>query len=256
VNVSYLSYGFDNDEWKGKDIVFNGHYEISVPSNATQLFYEIDSSDHSNNWQQLVTTKTVIDNDAPWIRDLTNGTPTRSSNFEFNASVMDNLRMKEVCLVYWNASDNRTVCKDWLSKDLTFDIQVPAKWTKIHYYFTALDNSGNLNRTAEKILETSALDTGIPKGPDSGKPKGPNQPPNNNGSNVIPPPNNGHASELIDYYPIIILLMFLFFFAIVLLWSSNRNGNLTKDGTIPASSYEAVDDLSEEKDGKMGKEEE
>jgi parallel beta-helix repeat protein len=153
VNSVTVKYWFDDGSPENATMVrvngdaFNGDYfkNITVPSRAFYLHYQISASDLIGFWNNTIKkVLKVIDNDPPVITENTSAIPTTGDNFTINISVIDNIKVSEVYLEYW--FDNNPPINNTLTKQNQFyntTITVPDNATILKYIISAIDNSSN-----------------------------------------------------------------------------------------------------------------
>ncbi|NIV67625.1 hypothetical protein GWN43_02060, partial [Candidatus Bathyarchaeota archaeon] len=130
---------------------------IFIPSDSLdELHYRFFAVDNSSN--EIITELkdvTILDNDSPTIgEDITPPTIETDTNLSISISVIDNIGLDKVWIVYRygdgpgeNRSMNRSSGSSW-----EFLLKVPATVADIHYHIGASDTSGNVNLTAEKSV--------------------------------------------------------------------------------------------------------
>jgi len=144
----YVLYWTDVSTPANMTMALSGNYSlmITVPPGASMLHYIISAVDSAGNWASLNQTNlTVLDNKAPWsIVDLSPLMSYTGLNYTFNATVMDNIGVNEVYVVYWtdvSGSANETTALT--GGFYTFTATIPVSATMLYYKFVAVDASGN-----------------------------------------------------------------------------------------------------------------
>jgi parallel beta-helix repeat protein len=135
-------------------------FSVQIPNNATEFSYLITAYDFSNNNQSLVRTMDVKDNDRPKIEDCS----TKSEDsFIFIAEVQDNIGISEVEVEYRFDNGTLTIMNLLLMEDMYENsISIPVNKDRIYYKISAVDNSGNMNITNEKEINTSKAEISKP----------------------------------------------------------------------------------------------
>jgi len=134
---------------------------ITVADTLDTLYYFFSATDASSNWN-ITSTKavTIYDNDPPEFTDHTFSVGYTGDPFLFNVTVTDNIALQSpnpVWLYYWfgdNESRGTNVSMQNAGGDLyQYQITIPLNSLDLlHYYFMAVDTSGNWGRTASKTV--------------------------------------------------------------------------------------------------------
>ncbi|UCF07768.1 MAG: FG-GAP repeat protein, partial [Thermoplasmata archaeon] len=128
--------------------------DVTVPSNAIALHYNISANDTSDNWNETgISSLDVVDNDLPIITDTTVGSPTTNDSFVVSAYVTDNIGIGEVHIYYWfDVSTGPTIAQNITMNNLgggNYDlpIAIPADASTLYYNISANDINNNRSQT-------------------------------------------------------------------------------------------------------------
>ncbi|UCG68199.1 MAG: DUF2341 domain-containing protein, partial [Thermoplasmata archaeon] len=159
VNNVYLYYCFDLFDG-GMDGPYNvtmdpGYTkDITAPTNATVLYYNISVNDTSDNWNETgEKILSVLDNDLPALVDITSGSPTTGDQFVVTVAASDNIQIVGVHVLLWFETTGGPIAPVNLSMNdigggnFQRGINVPANALVLHYKFSANDTSDNWNET-------------------------------------------------------------------------------------------------------------
>jgi hypothetical protein len=220
---------------------FDHEFRISIPDNAYRIDYDIQVWDFNDNWKYINVKKEVIDNDAPHVKDLTNGTPERARYFHFEAYAEDNRALKTVCVEYWYEDEVLGKCEEE-DRDgtLSFKVAVPNEWPELHYIFKAWDSSGNLDTTEERVLTIIGTDPEGIDGPDS--PEDPSDPadgPSDTPGAREKEPGIDMDTSRLDTILLVSIPLIILFLIIVFLFSFKRKQRtvVEKENTPSSSDY-------------------
>ncbi|RLF48473.1 MAG: hypothetical protein DRN20_04455, partial [Thermoplasmata archaeon] len=124
----------------------------------------ISANDTSDNWNETgVITLGVLDNDAPSIVDNSPGLATTGDAYTFNASVVDNIGVRNVTLTYWFGAGAK-VTVDMVHRGggyYEYTIVIPANsLDTLHYNISANDTSDNRAWTGQK--DVTVVDNDAP----------------------------------------------------------------------------------------------
>ncbi len=172
----------------GRDLygLGNGTYSnmtFKLPaSSLAPLHYYLLCNDTSGNWNRTENrTINVLDDDAPIIADHSPNRGTTGDAYVFNATVIDNIGVSRVYVVYWCLSpavDGANVSMSAMnitgqgngSYEYPF-LELPLYSTRpLHYFLIAEDLSGNWNRTEVRTVEV--VDDDLPELFDDHTPSG------------------------------------------------------------------------------------
>ncbi len=143
--------------------------EIDIPSSGLYLNYSFYIRDEA--WNILITHniyRKVIDNDRPDYLDLTSGIPMTGGQFTISVSVIDNIAIRSVNVIYgfndtkMNVSMQRTRAIGWSIWTLTINIPVWA--TVLKYRFFISDTSYNNLTTPTSSLDVLDIVRPIARG--------------------------------------------------------------------------------------------
>ena len=159
LEIWYTFNGFVISE-KAMTLHIDGYWfrEIDVPSNGLYLNYSFYLRDEA--WNILITHniyRKVIDNDKPDFLDLTSGIPTTGGQFTISVSVIDNIAIRTVNVIYAfndteiNVSMERTRAVGWSIWTITIEIPVWATYLKYHFFIS--DTSYNNLTTPASSLD-------------------------------------------------------------------------------------------------------
>ncbi|MEM2583061.1 MAG: right-handed parallel beta-helix repeat-containing protein [Candidatus Thermoplasmatota archaeon] len=149
INWSHGSKGGNNTA----TYIGNNNYTLTITldnnsvNNMVYIIYAIDSSGNANSTNQK--SVTVSDNDPPIITDHSSQWAFWDDDYVFNASVIDNIAVANVYVIYW--IDNGTQTNKSMSlvgNYYTYTYHIPASGTTLYYKFTARDTSSNWAETA------------------------------------------------------------------------------------------------------------
>ena len=134
---------------------------ITVADTLDTLYYLFSATDASSNWN-ITSTKAVpiYDNDPPEFTDHTFSVGYTGDPFLFNVTVTDNIALQSanpVWLYYWfgdNESRGTNVSMQNAGGDLyQYQITIPLNSLDLlHYYFMAVDTSGNWGRASKTVV--------------------------------------------------------------------------------------------------------
>ncbi len=132
---------------------------IEIPSDSIKMNYTVSAVDNSRNWNSSSRYEIeIIDNDPPKISINMNTDAVTGEEYIFNITVRENIDLDQVTAVYWTDVTNKK--KLMLNRDhenfYINNIILPINSQKISYNFTAIDSSGNINRT--KIYQKDVID--------------------------------------------------------------------------------------------------
>jgi hypothetical protein len=155
--------------WFGSGVPTNntmtgvGPYTLSIPvplDSIAPLHYYFTITDAQGNW--LVGPQVdinVIDNDAPtFVSDGSDTAPNVGVDFDFNADFTDNIGVTEVYVIYWFDSGAETNESMTGPAPFTKTISIPAGAGELHYYFKAMDNTGNWVTTTQVDVPITSID--------------------------------------------------------------------------------------------------
>ncbi len=146
-------------------VPFSSTYTITMDGySLPSLHYYFIASDINGN-SAVTTTKTILvsDNDAPSFgTDLSSVLASTGDAFTFQTSVVDNIAVDHVFVVYWYGSGSRTTLQLAGSAVITITSNSVAT---LHYYFNATDAASNWAITTVKDVTITDND-GPSFGPD------------------------------------------------------------------------------------------
>ena len=166
----YATYWFDDDPSGSVNIsltgtnlsgLANGTYKagsLVIPENYTgnlSFFYEaVDSSGNRNTSRTFVVG--TVDRGLPLLGpDLTSDTVYRGIAHEFSIVVVDYIKLAGVYLEFWYSEGPHENISLGGQGTFSVEIQIPRDQEgDIHYFFSAVDSSGNWNRTEEVVRPT------------------------------------------------------------------------------------------------------
>jgi hypothetical protein len=135
----------------------NGTYTqtINISSNATKLYYNLSVSDTGSNWvNTVIKDLNVIDNDPPYIIDITAEIPKTGDDFNFTVNINDNIDVSNSYIEYWfddQIKYNKTL--DNKLNNYMKTIQVPLWSTSLSYIISAKDTSDNWANLQTKVVD-------------------------------------------------------------------------------------------------------
>jgi parallel beta-helix repeat protein len=136
---------------------FNGSYimNITVPHNASELYYSITAMDSSGNNRSLEKMIPVNDNDEPLIIDMSK---QKEEKFYFKVEATDNIDVRNVFVHYRFSNDNiELVTLEHDNGIYTKDMPIPAETANITYTIHVVDLSDNVNTTSAKNVEIEII---------------------------------------------------------------------------------------------------
>ncbi len=141
------------------------YYErtVTIPAQATELYYNITAVDTASNWNQTGQIDIdVVDTSGPEINDESLGNGTTGDDYVFNASVTDNSGVSSVYVKYWTDVSNPTNSSMLLEGGDHYEktVSLPANATVLNYNISAMDSSGNWNKSVE--VDLPVLDNDAP----------------------------------------------------------------------------------------------
>ncbi len=137
--------------------VADNYYKYAKTINHTlkPLHYQIIAKDTSNNYNDTnIKDITIYDNDEPAITDQTGNTAYTGKQFNFNATITDNIEIENVYVEYWYGTEAPTnismnlLTNNFYKKSITIEHRLD----KLHYKISAKDTSKNWNNTSIKTI--------------------------------------------------------------------------------------------------------
>jgi len=166
VDSVWVEFWYDKIERYNASMVQLNTYEWSCPitiqdspPDGMSLNFIFHVKDSSNNW--MVSEhfhRTIIDNDAPVIKDSSNEVGTTGDIFRFDFDITDNIGVEKVYLLYTLDDLNRKI---ELSEEDGFSFQIELPWQlvgNLEYYAQATDVSGNWMNSSIINVEISDKD--------------------------------------------------------------------------------------------------
>jgi hypothetical protein len=147
INLSrvYLEYWFDNYPHSNITLPIEQNHTINVPLVALTLNAIVTAIDTSNNIGNLKIIRTIIDNDAPVIKDLTSGKPETGSTYIIKCSIFENRKTRNVLVEYGFKDDDHTSALMVFEKDkYSFEITIPEDVIILNYSIVAKDKNNNI----------------------------------------------------------------------------------------------------------------
>jgi parallel beta-helix repeat protein len=157
-----VEYYCDDDQLKnetmtqvvGNEYLGNYSFEISIPDRAFNFYYKITARDIPGNWSNTsVVRLKVFDNDAPVIQDLSSTTAVTGEDFIFNFTVVDNINVSSVELVFGFDTgfeyNTELILKNGF---YTSNYTIPMDAVKLLYTVSASDNASNWATLGLKAL--------------------------------------------------------------------------------------------------------
>lgn len=128
---------------------FENTMNITVPSNARAFNCNFLAIDSSGNEMTVVINLEVIDNDPPIIQDII-PTPTTGDEFEFDFSVIENIKITSGYLEYWFDSDDPVIV-NFAQEHSIFSVTTPSNSKELNYTIFIEDSSKNTAKINRNI---------------------------------------------------------------------------------------------------------
>ena len=160
VHKVYLVYAFSGTYQSSEMTLAGDDYSknIDIPSDATFMKYSFNITDSAGNWRNVTRPrKDVVDNDAPFLRSHTPGTPKTGEEYLVAAIIEDNI---DISYLYVNHSINTgqgsPVGMQYSGGGIwKAGVDIPDNATCIDYHFYALDDADNRLDTS---IDKTSLD--------------------------------------------------------------------------------------------------
>ncbi len=126
---------------------------IDVPQSASELHYIFNASDGNLSSESPQYDREVVkavDSEPPQVSDSTNSFAVAGRPFSFSAVAIDNVEVSAVYVEYWfDNGTHENVSMTNMGSSWEYDIDIPQDAGVLHYFFTAIDSSGNTAHTGE-----------------------------------------------------------------------------------------------------------
>lgn len=112
----------------------------------------IDTLNHTEAEPITPDTACAYDITFPEITDNSQATATTGESYTFSATIMDNLSLSEVRVIYWfgTGSETNATMTHTAGNNYELGINIPHSTDTLHYRIAAVDSAGNWNSTAVK----------------------------------------------------------------------------------------------------------
>jgi parallel beta-helix repeat protein len=164
VHYSYNGVDYDNENLRWEMGNTWSTY-ITIPEDATVLYYYFVYSDGTNVEETTINTVIVTDNDAPLL--VSDNTPLQGNTgdpFTFDIMVTDNYKLESV-FVHYSHDDKVYQTRELTDEGTGFwkeEITLELNFTKLYYYFKISDNSILKNELTTDKVEIPVIDNDPP----------------------------------------------------------------------------------------------
>jgi hypothetical protein len=150
-NSTFLEYRFDSTATER--FGFDGESVISIPIDATSIFYRVKTYDVAGNSKKIEVTKAIMDNDLPTFEDVTQQLVEEDRKVTFWIIASDNFEVKDVFIDFWTDGDKTRIKLLKTRDQYSIQVRAPSYGKNLHYIVTVVDSAGNEEAGPETIIK-------------------------------------------------------------------------------------------------------